>query len=142
MVVDGVSFSVGRGEVLGIVGESGSGKSVTALSILRLIQPPGEIEAGEVVFEGRNLLAEPLDAMRARSRPADLHDLSGADDVAQSRVHHRRTDRRGDPAHEGLSARQARTRAIELLKRSASRRARTASTNSRISSPAACGSVS
>ena len=64
VVVDGVSFSIGDGEVLGIVGESGSGKSVTALSILRLIQPPGEIEAGEIVFEGRNLLLEPLDAMR------------------------------------------------------------------------------
>jgi oligopeptide/dipeptide ABC transporter ATP-binding protein len=54
--VDGVSFDVGQGETLGIVGESGCGKSVTALSILRLIQPPGRIEAGsQITFEGKNL---------------------------------------------------------------------------------------
>jgi oligopeptide/dipeptide ABC transporter ATP-binding protein len=55
--VDGVSFEVGRGETVGIVGESGSGKSVTALSVLRLIAPPGRIVAGEVVFDGRDVLA-------------------------------------------------------------------------------------
>ena len=56
--VDGVSFDVGTRETLGIVGESGCGKSVTALSILRLIQPPGRIEAGSrIEFEGRDLLA-------------------------------------------------------------------------------------
>jgi len=55
--VDGLSFSVGRGEVLAIVGESGCGKSVTSLSILRLIaSPPGRTVAGRVVFEGRDLL--------------------------------------------------------------------------------------
>ena len=55
--VDGVSFTIAAGETLGIVGESGCGKSVTALSILRLIQPPGRIEAGSrIVFEGQDLL--------------------------------------------------------------------------------------
>ena len=55
--VDGVSFSVGVGETVGVVGESGCGKSVTALSILRLVRPPGRIEAGSVMrFEGRDLL--------------------------------------------------------------------------------------
>ncbi len=48
--VKGVSFSVAEGEVLGIVGESGCGKSVTALSIMRLIEPPGEIAGGTVIF--------------------------------------------------------------------------------------------
>ena len=56
--VDGVSFTIQPGEVLGLVGESGSGKSVTALSVLRLIQEPtGKIAGGEILFNGRNLLS-------------------------------------------------------------------------------------
>ena len=55
--VDGVSISVGVGETVGVVGESGCGKSVTALSILRLVRPPGRIEDGSVMrFDGRDLL--------------------------------------------------------------------------------------
>src|SRR6188508_2937645 len=54
-VID-VSFDVKAGETLGLVGESGSGKSVTALSILRLVQRPGRIAGGKIVFKGRNLL--------------------------------------------------------------------------------------
>ena len=64
--VDGVSFSVERGETLAIVGESGCGKSVTSLSILRLIaSPPGRTVGGRVLFEGRDLLALPEAQMRA-----------------------------------------------------------------------------
>ena len=55
--VDGVSFDVAEGETLGLVGESGCGKSVTAMSILRLVDAPGRIESGEVLFRSRNLLA-------------------------------------------------------------------------------------
>lgn len=54
--VDGVSFSVPAGKTLGIVGESGSGKSITSLSILRLIQSPGKIKSGQVLFGGKDLL--------------------------------------------------------------------------------------
>jgi len=55
--VDGVSFAIGAGETLGIVGESGCGKSVTALSILRLVQQPGRIEPGShIMFEGQDLM--------------------------------------------------------------------------------------
>jgi ABC-type microcin C transport system duplicated ATPase subunit YejF len=54
--VDDVSFQIAAGETLGLVGESGSGKSVTAFSILRLLQPPGRITGGRVLFQGRDLL--------------------------------------------------------------------------------------
>lgn len=55
--VDGISFTLNKGETLGIVGESGSGKSVTNLSIMRLIpSPPGKIVGGEVLFEGKDIL--------------------------------------------------------------------------------------
>src|SRR5437764_9902860 len=53
--VDNVSFSVRKGEALALVGESGCGKSVTAMSIMRLVAPPGRITAGEVRFKGKNL---------------------------------------------------------------------------------------
>jgi len=63
--VDGVSFSVGVGEVLGIVGESGSGKSITCLSILRLLpQPAGRIVEGEILLNGDNLLQKSEKEMR------------------------------------------------------------------------------
>src|SRR3981081_636573 len=56
--VDGVSLTVGAGETVGVVGESGCGKSVTALSILRLIRPPGRIESdSRILFDGRDLLS-------------------------------------------------------------------------------------
>jgi len=54
--VDGVSFTLQRGQTLGLVGESGSGKSVTAMSILRLVGRPGRVVAGRILFEGQDLL--------------------------------------------------------------------------------------
>jgi len=63
--VDGVSFSVAAGETLGIVGESGSGKSVTALSLMRLLEDPARIVGGEVRFQGRDVLAMDADELRA-----------------------------------------------------------------------------
>jgi peptide/nickel transport system ATP-binding protein len=62
--VDGVSFALARGEILGLVGESGSGKSVTGFSILGLIDPPGRIASGSVRFDGRELIGAPDDALR------------------------------------------------------------------------------
>ncbi len=62
--VDGVSFSVSSGRTLGLLGESGCGKSVTALSILRLVAPPGRIAAGEIRYRGEDLLQRSERAMR------------------------------------------------------------------------------
>jgi len=115
--VDGVSFSVGRGETLCIVGESGCGKSVTSLSILRLIaSPPGRTVAGRVLFEGRDLLALPEPDMRKVRGDAismifqepmtSLNPvLTIGHQIAEALVLHR-----------GLSSRAAEARAVEMLR--------------------------
>lgn len=61
--VDGIDFTVRRGEVVGIVGESGCGKSVTSLSIMRLVGQPGKIVEGEVIFDNEDLLDLPESKM-------------------------------------------------------------------------------
>src|SRR5918998_3134667 len=70
--VDGVSFHVDKGELLGLVGESGCGKSITALSVMRLISPPGKIVSGEIIFEEENL----LNASEARMREIRGDDIA------------------------------------------------------------------
>ncbi|MEH7333164.1 ABC transporter ATP-binding protein [Neobacillus drentensis] len=63
--VDGIDFTLKKGETLGIVGESGCGKSMTSLSILRLIpSPPGKIAGGQILFKGKDLVSLPEDEMR------------------------------------------------------------------------------
>jgi oligopeptide/dipeptide ABC transporter ATP-binding protein len=62
--VDGVSFHVDKGELLGVVGESGCGKSITALSVMRLISPPGKIVSGEIIFDEEDLMAASDERMR------------------------------------------------------------------------------
>lgn len=116
--VDGVSFSVYNGEVLGIVGESGSGKSVTSLSIMRLVpQPPGRIMPGSrILFRGRDLLGLSEAEMR-RVRGNDIAMIFQepmtslnpvypvGDQIAEAIRHHR-----------GVGKREARARAVELLR--------------------------
>jgi len=62
--VDNISFHVNRGETLGLVGESGSGKTVTALSVMRIVPPPGKIVHGSIRFKGTELLKMPEDKMQ------------------------------------------------------------------------------
>ncbi len=62
--VDGVDLDIAKGEMVGLVGESGCGKSITALSILRLIYPPGRIESGEIYFKQRDILKMPDSEIR------------------------------------------------------------------------------
>ena len=114
--MDGVSFDVGAGETVGIVGESGCGKSVTALSILRLIQPPGRIEPGSrIEFEGKDLVTlgdEEIRHIRGNRISMIFQEPMSAlnpvftigDQVAEvARI------------HAGLSRRQAWDRAVETL---------------------------
>jgi oligopeptide/dipeptide ABC transporter ATP-binding protein len=73
VAVDGLTFTVASGEVLGLVGESGSGKSTAALAILRLLRPPGRIEGGRVVLDGVDLLTvDELELRRIRWRTVAL----------------------------------------------------------------------
>ncbi|TME98114.1 MAG: ATP-binding cassette domain-containing protein, partial [Chloroflexi bacterium] len=62
--VDGVSFAVAQGQTLGLVGESGCGKSVTALSVMGLIEYPGKIASGRILFEGHDLVGLDHEDMR------------------------------------------------------------------------------
>jgi ABC-type dipeptide/oligopeptide/nickel transport system ATPase component len=112
--VDDVSFQVAPGETLGVVGESGSGKSVTAFSILRLLQPPGRITGGRIMFEGRDLLALSEREMR-EVRGARISLIFQEPMTALNPVM-----RVGDQIAEaltvhGTSRAEARGRAIELL---------------------------
>lgn len=63
--VDDISFSLNKGEILAIVGESGSGKSVTSLSVMGLVQEPGEVTGGEILFKGEDLLKKSRTEMQA-----------------------------------------------------------------------------
>jgi len=113
--VDRVSFQVAPGETLGLVGESGSGKSVTAFSILRLVQPPGRIASGQVLFEGRDLLTLSESEMR-RVRGARISLIFQEPMTALNPVM-----RVGDQIAEALTVHglangaDARARAVELL---------------------------
>jgi oligopeptide/dipeptide ABC transporter ATP-binding protein len=62
--VDGVSFTIQKDEIMGLVGETGCGKSVTALSILNLIRPPGKIIGGKIIFDGENLTEKSENELR------------------------------------------------------------------------------
>ena len=113
--VDGVSFTVHVGQVLGLVGESGSGKSVTGYSILGLVDPPGRIVEGSVRFEGRELSAlgpEELRAIRGRRISMVFQDATATLNPVLSVGDQMLLAAR---AHERLSARAARSLCLETL---------------------------
>ncbi len=114
-VLDRVSFTIGRGEILGVVGESGSGKSVTALSIMRLLGEQGYIDHGRIALEGRDLIAladSQMLSVRGREMSMIFQEpmtslnpvFSVGFQLAEVLVEHL-----------GLRPSQARARAVELL---------------------------
>jgi len=114
--VDGVSFDLHPGETLGIVGESGCGKSVTALSILRLIQKPGRIVTGQILFKGDDIVTmseEEVREIRGKDIAMIFQDpLSSLNPVLKVGFQIEEAMK----AHEEISTRVALNRAIQLLK--------------------------
>jgi ABC-type dipeptide/oligopeptide/nickel transport system ATPase component len=138
--VDGVSFSLAPGEVLGLVGESGSGKSMTCRSIMRIVPPPGRIVAGRILYQGQDILAWPesrLPSYRGSEVSMILQEpmtalnpvLSIGTQIVETIVQ-----------HEGDSRGAARDRATELCGWWASPRPSGGWTNTLTSSAAACAS--
>ena len=114
--VDGVSFDVQRGEVLGLVGESGCGKSVTSLSILRLVGPPGKIDGGEILFEGRDLLKLSTGEMTKIRGDRIAMIFQQPTSSLESGVQGGRSDRRSPADSSGPGQEAGLARAMELLK--------------------------
>ncbi len=115
--VDNLSYRIERGEKFGVVGESGAGKSVTALSVLRLIESPGQIESGEILFKGQNLLElseSEIRSIRGNEIAMVFQDAQTAlnpvytvgEQIAEAIEHHM-----------GYSEAEARDRTIQLLDR-------------------------
>lgn len=141
--VDGVTFSVDKGKVLGIVGESGCGKSVTSLSIMRLVDPvTGKNEGGEILFDGTDILKLPEPEMRKlrgnRISMIFQEPMTSLNPVftigyqiEESLI-----------LHKGMDKKAARQQAIHLLELLEFRRQENVWMNIRISFPEVCGSVS
>jgi peptide/nickel transport system ATP-binding protein len=115
-VLDHLSFSIGKGEIVGLVGESGSGKSVTGFSIVNLIKSPGKIVSGEIFFEGRDLTKLSENQMREirgkdiamifQNPRGSLNPVLAVGDQIEQVLKYR----------QGLNKARARERAIELLR--------------------------
>lgn len=117
VALDGVSFDIAPGEVLGMVGESGAGKSLTGSAIIGLLEPPGRTTGGEILLRGRridNLPASEMRGIRGKRIGMVFQDpltsLNPLYTIAEQLIETIRT-------HQSLTASQARLRAIELLDR-------------------------
>jgi len=115
VALDGISFQIAPGEILGVVGESGAGKSLTGSAIIGLLDPPGRVAAGEIVFDGRRIDNLPYDEMRrVRGRHIGaifqdpLTSLNPLFTIGQQLVETIQT-------HLPVSADEARRRAVKLL---------------------------
>jgi peptide/nickel transport system ATP-binding protein len=115
--VDGVSFAVGRGEVVGLVGESGSGKSVTGLAIMGLLDQPGRVQSGSIRLEGEELVGRPERELR-RVRGARMTMVFQDPTTTLNPVLRIDTQMiEAIRAHERVSVKAARARAADALAR-------------------------
>jgi oligopeptide transport system ATP-binding protein len=115
--VDGVSYTLERGETLGVVGESGSGKSVHALTMMRLVpMPPGRVEGGDVRFKGQSLITMSDDEIR-KVRGNDIA-MIFQDPMTSLNPVYRIGRQLAEPliVHKGMNKKQAWARAVELLR--------------------------
>lgn len=114
--VDGVSFVVPKGKTLGIVGESGSGKSITALSVLRLVDEPGEVVGGKIIFKGENLVDKKIAAIR-KIRGNQISMIFQEPMTSLNPVHSiGKQIRETLEIHEDLTKKESNKRALDLLK--------------------------
>ena len=115
--VDGVNLSIETGQVLGVVGESGCGKSITSLSVLRLVPPPGRITEGEIVFDNKNLLK--LSEKEMRSIRGNQIGLIPQDPMTSLNPVYTVGDQiiEAVELHQKVSRQEARKRAIEVLEK-------------------------
>ena len=95
--VDGVSFSLAAGEIIGLVGESGSGKSVTGFSVLGLVDPPGRIVKGSIRLDGEDLVGMTEPELRQRRGRKNSDDLSGSEHHPEPDADHRPANRPRPP---------------------------------------------
>ena len=77
--LNGVSFNIPRGKVLGVVGESGSGKSITGLSIMQLVPPPGRMESGEILYKEKPDTANPVNILSLGRHSDEMRGIRGDD---------------------------------------------------------------
>jgi peptide/nickel transport system ATP-binding protein len=113
--INGVGLTIKKGEFFGLVGETGCGKSVTASAILNLVQNPGKIEKGEILFKGEDILSMNEDEIRDRIRGKEItmimqHPVAALNPVI------RNGDQIAEALNEKMGDYQAKKRAIELLK--------------------------
>jgi oligopeptide/dipeptide ABC transporter ATP-binding protein len=114
--VDGISFHIDRGELLSVVGESGCGKSITALSIMKLVAPPGRVVGGSIKFEGEELLSA-TDARMRQIRGDDIA-MIFQDPMTSLNPVYKVGEQIAEALrlHRGMSRQQAREAAVEAMK--------------------------
>jgi len=114
--VRGVSFSLKKGEALGIVGESGSGKSVTSMSVMQLLQYPGRVKEGEILFKGDDILKK--DKKEMMNIRGDEIAMIFQDPMTSLNPVYRIGDQIMEAIirHQGLSKQEARQKAIDMLR--------------------------